>query len=104
MENLENIVEAVLFALGREISIDELSSTLGEEKIKIEDAIEKLKEKYSGNCGITLVKIKEMYQLVTNKDYYKYVTKFVENTKRQNLSTAALEVLSIIAYNPKITK
>ena len=45
-----------------------------------------------------------MYQLVTNKDYYKYVTKFVENTKRQNLSTAALEVLSIIAYNPKITK
>ena len=104
MGNLENIVEAVLFALGREISIDELSSTLGEEKIKIEDAIEKLKEKYSGNCGITLVKIKEMYQLVTNKDYYKYVTKFVENTKRQNLSTAALEVLSIIAYNPKITK
>lgn len=104
MENLENIVEAVLFALGREISIDELSSTLGEEKIKIEDVIEKLKEKYSGNCGITLVKIKEMYQLVTNKDYYKYVTKFVENTKRQNLSTAALEVLSIIAYNPKITK
>ena len=41
---------------------------------------------------------------ITNKDYYKYVTKFVENTKRQNLSTAALEVLSIIAYNPKITK
>ena len=104
MENLENIVEAVLFALGREISIDELSSTLGEEKIKIEDAIEKLKEKYSGNCGITLVKIKEMYQLVTNKDYYKYVTKFVENTKRQNLSTSALETLTIIAYNPKITK
>lgn len=104
MENLENIVEAVLFALGREISIDELSSTLGEEKIKVEEVIKKLKEKYSGNCGITLVKIKDMYQLVTNKDYYKYVTKFVENTKRQNLSTAALEVLSIIAYNPKITK
>ena len=67
MENLENIVEAVLFALGREISIDELSSTLGEEKIKIEDAIEKLKDKYSGNCGITLVKIKEMYQKSNGK-------------------------------------
>ena len=43
MENLENIVEAVLFALGREISIDELSSTLGEEKIKNEDEKEKIK-------------------------------------------------------------
>ena len=34
MENLENIVEAVLFALGREISVEELSMTLGEEKKK----------------------------------------------------------------------
>ena len=37
----------------------------------------------------------------TTNHTIKYV---VENTKRQNLSTAALEVLSIIAYNPKITK
>lgn len=104
MENLENIVEAVLFALGREISVDELSTTLGEEKEKIEEVINIIGSKYSGECGITLVKVKDMYQLVTNKEYYKYVTKFVENTKRQNLSTATLEVLSIIAYNPKITK
>ena len=104
MENLENIIEAVLFALGREISVDELAKTLCEEKEKIEQAIIKIGEKYCGECGITLVKVKDMYQLVTNKDYYKYVNSFVENTKRQNLSTAALEVLSIIAYNPKITK
>lgn len=104
MENLENIVEAVLFALGREISVEELSTTLGEEKKKIEEVVENIGKKYSEECGINLVKVKDMYQLVTNKDYYKYVTKFVENTKRQNLSTAALEVLSIIAYNPKITK
>ncbi len=104
MENLENILEAILFALGREISIDELSKTLEKNKDEIEQAIINIKEKYSQNCGIRLVKVKDMYQLVTNKDYYKYVNKFVENTKRQNLSTATLEVLSIIAYNPKITK
>lgn len=104
MDNLENILEAVLFALGREISIDELSKTLGEEANKIEDAINKLEKKYNNTKGIVLVKVKNMYQLVTNKDYYKYVNKFVENTKKQSLSTAALEVLSIIAYNPKITK
>ena len=32
MEDTKNIIEAVLFALGREISIDELSSTLKLEK------------------------------------------------------------------------
>lgn len=104
MKNLKNIVESVLFALGREVSISELSSTLEIEDLKIEETLEMLKKKYSGNCGITLINVKDMYQLVTNKDNYKYVTKFVENTKRQNLSTAALEVLSIIAYNSKITK
>ena len=45
-----------------------------------------------------------MVQLVTNKKYYEQVNKFVENTKRQNLSVSAQETLSIIAYNPKITK
>ena len=104
IENLENVIEAVLFALGREISVDELSKTLGVEVESVNEAIKKIEEKYSKNNGFVLVKVKDMYQLVTNKAYYKYVNKFVENTKRQNLSTSALEVLSIIAYNPKITK
>lgn len=102
--NLTNIIEAVMFALGREISIEELSQTIMVEKEKVEESINILKEKYSGNLGIIMVKVKDTYQLVTNKDYYQYVNKFIENTKRQNLSTSALETLSIIAYNPKITK
>lgn len=104
MENIENIIEAVLFALGREVSVDELSTTLKLEKEEVSDAIIKLREKYNQNTGVVLVKIKDMYQLVTNKEYYEQVNKFIENTKRQNLSTSALETLSIIAYNPKITK
>lgn len=105
MENNSiNVVEAVMFALGREISIDELSSTLMIDKEEIEKAIDILTEKYSNDSGIVMVKVKDMYQLVTNKKYYPQVNKFIENTKRQNLSTSALETLSIIAYNPKITK
>ena len=103
-ENLEKIVEAVLFALGREITPDELSATLEVEKEHVIEAIEKIEKKYCGDSGVILVKVKDAYQLVTNKDYYKFVNKFVENTKRQNLSTSALETLTIIAYNPKITK
>lgn len=103
-ENLLNTVEAVMFALGREISINELSTTLKIDEGKVEDVINELTEKYSGNSGIVMVKVKDSYQLVTNKDYYPSVNKFIENTKRQTLSTSALETLSIIAYNPKITK
>lgn len=104
MEDLENVIEAVLFALGREISVEEIAKTLEIEEQYITTALLKIKEKYGEDGGVKLVEVNSKYQLVTNNKYYTYVSKFVENTKRQNLSTSAQETLSIIAYNPKITK
>ena len=102
--NIKNELEAVLFALGREVSVKELSQNLRVETNIIEEEIEKLKEKYNEASGVVLVKINDTYQLVTNKEYYEQVSSFVESSKRQNLSNSALETLTIIAYNPKITK
>ena len=104
MEDLNNIVEAIMFALGREISVDEISKTLEVEKDNVVKAIEELKEKYTQDSGVKLIEVNGMVQLVTNNKYYEYVNRFVENTKRQNLSVSAQETLAIIAYNPKITK
>ena len=104
MEDLNNIVEDIMFALGREISVDEISKTLEVEKDNVVKAIEELKEKYTQDSGVKLIEVNGMVQLVTNNKYYEYVNKFVENTKRQNLSVSAQETLAIIAYNPKITK
>lgn len=97
-------IEAVMFALGREITVSELSSTLNIEINDVEKAILKLQERYSESDGVCIVKVKDAYQLVTNKKYYEDVSKFIENTKKQSLSTSVLEALTIIAYNPKITK
>ena len=104
MENLNNTIEAILFALGREISAMELANTLDVEEADVIQAIEALKEKYNATQGVTLIEVNGQYQLVTNNKYYEEVNKFVDNTKRKNLSVAAQETLSIIAYNPKITK
>ena len=104
MENLNNTIEAILFALGREISTMELANTLDVEEADVIQAVEALKEKYNPTQGVTLIEVNGQYQLVTNNKYYEEVNKFVENTKRKNLSVAAQETLSIIAYNPKITK
>ncbi|CCY71728.1 segregation and condensation protein B [Clostridium sp. CAG:921] len=103
-DDLTNVVESIMFALGREISAKEIASTLHVEQKQIENSLEVLMEKYNITSGVVLIKVKDSYQLVTNNKNYKYVAKFVENTKKQSLSTAALETLSIIAYNPKITK
>lgn len=104
MSNLANIIEAILFAVGRSVSAKEFKEVLGENITDIEKAIKELEEKYSSNCGISLVKVKDEYQLVSNKQYFEEISKFLESSKKANLSNACLEVLSIIAYNPKITK
>lgn len=106
MESVEikNIIEAILFAVGRSISVDEIVAALDVSASEVESAIDKLQDKYKESTGISLIKVANGVQLVTNKTYYNYVSKFVENNKKENLSASALEVLSIIAYNSKITK
>lgn len=104
INEIKNITEAILFALGRVVIVDELVAALDTSKELVEKAIVELEEKYKENSGISFVKVAGGVQLVTNKKYYSYVSEFVESTKKENLSPAALEVLSIIAYNSKITK
>lgn len=104
IEEIKNIIEAILFALGRVVSIEEIIAALDVSKSDTEAAVLALEDKYKQNAGISLVKVAGGIQLVTNKKYYNYVAKFVENNKKENLSPSALEVLSIIAYNSKITK
>lgn len=104
MEDLENIIVAVLFATGRYVSFNELSNTLKVDMAEIEKAAKSICEKYNENAPINLLFIRNGVQLVTNKKYYKYVSQFVENAKKDTLSPSLLETLSIIAYNPKITK
>ena len=104
MENITEVVEAILFAVGRSVGIKEFKEVLGVNASEIETAIKSLEEKYKGASGVSLVKFNDEYQLVSNKAYFEQVSKFVENSKKANLSTTFLEVLSIIAYNPKVTK
>ena len=104
MENLRDVLEAILFVVGRSVSINEFKETLGINAVDVENALKELETKYGDGSGLALVKVKDEYQLVSNKVYFDYITKFVEHSKKENLSNTCLEVLSIIAYNPKITK
>ena len=105
MENLDNIIEAILFALGREITVEELKEILIIDDKEIIVSLNNIKNKYNDeNNGIKFSNVNNKYTLVTNSKYYDYIKLFVENTKRKNLSVSVIEVLTIIAYNSKITK
>ena len=56
------------------------------------------------NRGIEIITIGDNYQLSTRKEFYQYVYKLVDKRSNPKLSNAALETLSIIAYNPRISR
>lgn len=99
------IIEAMLFANGKEVNIKEFMTALEMTEDEVKAVMELLMQKYSAeNSGIELIKINDNYQLVTKKEYYEYVYSLLDNRIKPTLSNAALETLSIIAYNPNITR
>ena len=99
------IIEAILFSAGREVKKNELMLSLELSSDEIDEIITIMQEDYkSEERGIELIKIDEGYQLCTKKDMYEYIYLVIDKRTKPNLSTASLETLSIIAYNPKITR
>ena len=99
------IIEAMLFAAGREVSTKELMNVLEIGAEDIDKIILNMKAEYEArNSGIEIIKVDNSYQLCTRKDYYEYIYPLFDNRAKPNISNAALETLSIIAYNPNVTR
>ncbi len=104
-KSLKSGIEALLFASGEPLTAKELSIYLEEELKIIENTIQEMIEEYDiQERGIKLISIKGSYQLVTKSENSTYIQKLLKKSKRQSLSQASLESLSIIAYQQPITR
>ena len=103
IEKAKQVIEAILFAAGREVKVNELAACLeltGEDTVAI---VESLREDFK-NRGTEIIRIEDGYQMVTKKEFYEYLYQIFDKRNKPNLSPAALETLAIIAYNPKVTR
>lgn len=101
----KGVIEAILFAAGREVKITELMSALEASSEEVITLVESMKEDYKNeNRGLQIVNVGEAYQLCTKQEYYEYLYTIFDKRNKPNLSQAAIETLAIIAYNPKITR
>ena len=101
----QSIIEAMLFSAGREVNVKEIMNVLELSAEDIDKIILNMKSEYEArNSGIEIIKINDNYQMCTRKEYYEYIYPLFDNRSKPNISNAALETLSIIAYNPKITR
>lgn len=98
-------IEAILFAAGRSVSKNEIMLALEISNEEIDEIINSMQNDYKEeNRGIELIKIDNSYELCTKREMYEFIYPVLDKRNKPNLSTAALETLSIIAYNPQITR
>ena len=105
MQNIKGIIEAILFSAGCEVSMKNLQLVLEKSKEEIEEIVNLMNFEYTDQGrGIEIVKMEDNYMLASKKEYYEYIYKVIDKRSKPKLSNAALETLSIIAYNPRIAK
>lgn len=104
MENLENILESILFVNGDAVDITDITSKLDVDKKDIKSAVKKLQEKYNQDSGIMLLEFNNKLQFASNSKYADTVSLVLNPIRQRNLSKATLETASIIAYKQPVTR
>lgn len=101
----ENMVEALLFSLGRSVSVEEIAVCLNMGKDGAALAAERLRERYEERQeGLIIKKLEDRYQMMSHPKTYEGLIRVVKSPRKPALSDVALETLSIIAYCQPITK
>lgn len=98
-------IECILFVSGDPVPIIELQRAIGVTDIEMEHIIRSMDELYKKEKrGVQLFITPETMQLVSNKEYAKYVEELVQPVQAKSFSQAMLETLSVIAYRQPVTR
>ena len=105
LQEEEDLLEALLFSLGRTVSPEEMAICLHMGVDGAELAAERLREKYEKRQGGLLIrKLEGKYQMVSHPKTYDALIRVVKQSRKPVLSDVHLETLSIIAYCQPVTK
>lgn len=104
-DEIKAIIEALLFMWGDPLNLKEISKIL---ELNIADCKlimdEIINEFNFERRGTQIIQIDDSYQMCTRPEHYPWIKKLYNPRSTKNLSSAALETLSIIAYNQPVTK
>lgn len=105
VENVSSAIEAILFSNGASVEKSRIAQALEISEAQVDEYISALIDDYTNaNRGITIIKLDDSYQMVSNKEYAPQVRTVMDLRRNTPLSQAALEVLAVVAYNQPVTK
>ena len=102
---LEAAIEAILFAMGEPVSVEQLAAALEHDVETTRKLLHHLMDQYDKEeRGIRIIELEDSYQLCTKNEYYEVLSRIVNLPKKHILTDVQLETLSIIAYKQPITR
>ena len=103
----EEAIEAILFAAGHPVSYATLGRVFEMTPSKVKDKVFEHSLIYNGQDiprGVVLLTFKDNCQLCTKHHYLNEIRDALGIRKSGSLSSSALEVLAIVAYNQPVTR
>lgn len=105
-DSLVPALEAVLFAAPEALTLRTLASVFpGTAPEVIEEALTRLQTQLAvPGRGIRLVTVAGGWQLRTREDYFSFVQGIARVEREEQISPAAIETLSVVAYKQPVTR
>ncbi len=105
MSSLKSKIESLLFISNTPFSLKKLSDITKTQKDKVNLAVDELIKDYnSRESGVVVQRIGDKIQMATQADNAKLVKDYIKEETTGELSRAALETLTIIAYRGPISR
>ncbi|HOB90062.1 MAG TPA: SMC-Scp complex subunit ScpB [Candidatus Colwellbacteria bacterium] len=104
-KQLEAKIEACLFVYGEPVKVANLAKMIRAEESETRKAIDRLKSRLdSEESGLVLIESDDKIQLVTKPVFGKIIEEIVKAEIKEDLTPAAQETLSIVAYLGPISR
>lgn len=101
----EAIVESVLFTMGRSVETRQLAAALECDEYAAKAAAVRLQKKYENEQrGMQILELENSWQMCSRAEYYDNLIRVAKTPKKQVLTEAVLETLSVIAYKQPVTR
>ena len=105
MQRQERIVEAVLFAMGTSVETRQLVQALDCDEKQARQAARRLQKRYDDEGrAMQIIELEDCFQMCTRSEYYDALVKVVKTPRKQVMTEAVMETLSIIAYRQPVTR
>ena len=106
-QEIEQAIEAILFAAGYPMRYDKLGEVLGLGVKDIKTMVRQMSERFAEedtHHGIQLLMYPTTCQLTTKEQYAPYIREALGIRRGGNLSASSMEVLAVVAYNQPVTR